>query len=107
MEQINQMPIAPLGSRTPKSLIVIGGVVVIILAVLAWVYFFTDIGKSPQVVREEKKADLLERVNETDNLPLSEKEKLDILEKFGGGNTAQYNFTAEEKDKVLRALNGR
>lgn len=83
----------------------IGGVVLILL-IVAGIYFFTDMGKDPQVVREKQKASLLERITETNN-PLSEQEKLNILQKYGGSNTAQYNFTAEEKNEILRALNGR
>ena len=85
----------------------ITGIVILILLIVAGIYFFTDIGKNPQALIENKKVDLLERVSETDKTPLTNDEKMSILEKYGGAQTAKYNFTDEEKAKILKALNGR
>ena len=116
MEQTEQAPISkednkslpsnPLGSRAHKYRLFIEGVTVLLI-IAAGIYFFTDIGKSAQVLRAEKKAEMLKVVNSAEAIPLSEKQKIDILNTFGGSNTAEYNFTPAEKDKILRALNAK
>ena len=109
--QINQTPPiqTPTEQKAVQPIPLIAGIVVLILIIATGIYFFTntDIGKDPQALLENKKVDLLERVNETDKTPLTNDEKMSILEKYGGAQTSQYNFTDEEKAKILKALNGR
>ena len=107
-EQFNQTPPiqTPTEQKAVQPIPLIAGIVVLILLIAAGIYFFTNIGKNPQVLLENKKVDLLERVSEADKTPLTNEEKMSILEKYGGAQTSKYNFTDEEKEKILKALNG-
>ncbi len=54
----------------------------------------------------KKKAELLDLVAKTStSSSLTPEVKKDILQEFGGENTAKYNFTPAEKQAVLDALN--
>lgn len=100
MEQVKKID-------SKKLLLIIGGVVVVILAVSAYIIFFTDVGKNPKVLLTEKKAEMLEIVSNAKTVPLSGKQKAEILQNFGGDKTTQYNFTPAEQEQILRALNGK
>jgi len=104
MEQGEQMPAIHNANKSP---LIIGGIVALILIVGAYLYFFTDMAKSPQVLMAERKTEMLEVVNNAGKVPLTDKQKTEILNTFGGSNTAGYDFTEAEREQILRALNGR
>ncbi|MFA6273201.1 MAG: hypothetical protein WC673_01785 [Candidatus Paceibacterota bacterium] len=95
--------------KTDKPVSLVVGIIVLILTVAIVIYFFTstNVSKNPQVIMENNRTSLLARINTVNQAPLTREEKINILEKYGGAQTSQYNFTDEEKVKILKALNGK
>lgn len=105
LNNIEQIDRASTNQKVNKFKIILG--LVAILIILTGLCFFIGIGKSPEVLRAEKKTELLKMVNNANVATLTEKQKIEILNAFGGSNTEKYNFTAEEREQILRALNGK
>ena len=106
-----------------KLLLVIVALILLMLAVVAFLHSLkrsvsgptfphrettTEIG--PPIFRdsvaiEEKRTTLFALVDQSKERSLTPGEKAQILKEFGGEQTAQYKFSAEEKEELLRALN--
>lgn len=59
----------------------------------------------PTMTLTEKRERLFELVAEAETRELSSEERIEILTEFGGERTGSYNFTPEEEDKIIEALN--
>ena len=108
---------------SPKNLFYITGLILIIVACIAFIYVYAtqeDQGAVPSnqtvieslklddsMVVEQKKEAILTRTRGASLKPLTPAEKDLIFNELGGSGGARYNFTTSENEIVLKALNGK
>src|SRR3989304_3297974 len=73
-------------------------IMLVVLAVLALVYFYAKQKNAP--FSEEQKADLLKEFNDSNTVTITEEEKSNIVNDLSAGNSGS-NISDEEKQKIL------
>src|SRR3989344_274346 len=87
------------------------GIVIIIIAIVAGVYFLWKKPNSQQqstsyttAELKNSKSALLDRATSASSKPLTEEEKITLFESLSADNQKKHNFTPEERKIIIGAL---
>jgi len=109
-------------NRVNKREIIIAILVVaVVLLLVGFSFFFSGKGRmpllpwssservvplfKPGMTLEEKRKVLFERVKTADMKPMTDTEVLEVIAEIGDKRTAQFNFSDEEIEQIINALN--